>query len=499
VMATPLTRMDPLAALVSEYHDDPEGFVDDAFPWGTGELSGESGPDAWQREFLRDLGRILRTRTFDGSTAVDPVKMAIASGHGIGKSTLFAWLHWWMMSTRPNCKGRVTANTYTQLESTTWAEIQKWWKLCKTREWFEVSGSKAYHKENPEGWFSRPITCAEENSEAFAGQHNKESTSFFLFDESSLIPDRIWEVAEAGLTDGEPMWFAAGNPTRNTGMFYEVCFGEFEHRWNNRSIDSRTCKFPNHRLHAQWIEDHGEDSDFVRVRIRGVAPQQSEEQLIGKDLVDGARKRMIEPFPDEPLVAGVDVPDGGSAWFIVRFRRGLCARPGPLVPAPIRMAGAKVDRITMVATLAKILGSTDPRKRVAAMFVDSQPGAAIVERLRGLGHDRVHEISFAGPSPNRGFGNMRAYMWGKAMKDWLERGCIDPEDSKLKKDLTAPGFHYRVGGDGALLVESKDEMKRRGIPSPDDGDGLALTFAQEVAPESKEEYYPEEKWRHWLA
>lgn len=494
-----MTATNELADLVSQYVDDPLGFVLDMFPWGTGELADEIGPDEWQVTFLSDLGGILKSRTFNGSDPVDPVRMAIASGHGIGKSTLFAWLFWWIMSTRPNAKGRVTANTYTQLESTTWAEIQRWSKLLANRDWFEITGSKAWHVDNPEGWFARPITCAEENSEAFAGQHNKESTSFFLFDESSLIPDKIWEVADAGLTDGEPMWFAAGNVTRNTGAFYEATNGETSHRWNSRSIDSRGCKFPNHRLHAQWIEDHGIDSDYVRVRILGLAPKQSEEQLIGSDLVDGARIRIVEPFDDDPLVCGVDVPDGGSAWFVIRFRRGLSARPSLIIPPPIRIAGSKCDRASMVSAMAQVLRQEDPKRKVAMMFVDSQPGAVLVERLRNLNFENVQEVSFAGPSPDRNFANMRAFMWGKAMRDWLSHGAIDAEDKKLKKDLIAPGFDKRVGGDGSLVVESKDSMKARGIASPDDGDALALTFAQPVAPTSKDSNGGRPAPRHWMS
>lgn len=489
------TEVSAIFEQMAEYWDDPLGFVLDSFPWGQeGELANDSGPDEWQTKILTDIGIAAQKNNFNGVDPVAAIQFAIASGHGIGKSTLFAWLHWWIMCTRPNAKGRVTANTYTQLETTTWAEIQRWWKLLICRDCFEVTGSKAYHLENPEGWFSKPITCAEENSEAFAGQHNKESTSFFLFDESSLIPDKIFEVAAAGLTDGEPMWFCAGNPTRNTGEFYEICFGEKAHRWNVRSIDSRTCKFPNHQLHDEWIQDYGIDSDYVRVRILGKPPRQAEDQLIGRDLVDSARIREVASCEDEPLIAGVDVPDGGAAWFVVRFRRGLDSRPGPWVPTPFRLPGERVDRASMVATLARMLGEQDRRSKIAMMFVDSQPGAAIVERLHALGYQNVQEVSFAGASsrpPVQGkpqFANKRAEMWGGDIKEWLARGAIDPNDAILRKQLSSPGFHYSVGGDGALVVESKADMKKRGIASPDDADALALTFAFPVVNDRRDTY-----------
>jgi hypothetical protein len=466
--------------MCAEYWDDPFRFTLECFPWGEeGPLADDDGPDAWQEKVLRDVGASVRRNRFDGSHPVDPLQFAIASGHGIGKSTLFAWLFWWIMCTRPS-KIRVTANTYTQLETTTWAEITRWWKLLIFKDIFEVTGSKAYHKENKEGWFGVPITCAEENSEAFAGQHFKDGTSAFFFDESSLIPDKIFEVASAGLTDGEPMWFCAGNPTRNTGEFYEICFGEKSHRWDVRSIDARTAKFPNKKEQQRWIEDHGIESDYVRTRILGLPPKTAEDQLIGKDLVDSARSRDIEPLDDDPLVVGVDVPDGGSAYFSVTFRRGLTARPGPLVPATIRLPGSRCDRASMVGIMANILGERAPSKKVSMMFVDSQPGAVLVERLRNLGYINVQEVSFGDKSPDKLYANMRAYMWGKEMRDWLAKGCIDPGDAILRKQLSYPGFHRRVGGDGALVVESKEEMRDRGLESPDFADSLALTFAAPV-------------------
>jgi hypothetical protein len=467
-------QIDPLCVEAARYAEDPLGFALDCFKWQTGE-----GLDVWQADFLRHLGEMVRARHFTGRAPVEPIRLAVASGHGIGKSTLVAILHWWLMVTRPDAKGRVTANTYTQLETTTWAEVQKWWARCRFKHWFEVSGSKVYHKENKAGWFSVPITCAEENSEAFAGQHNRESTSFFLFDEASLIPDKIWEVAEAGLTDGEPMIFAFGNPTRNTGQFYEACFGDRAHRWGARSIDSRSCRFPNHALHDEWIQDHGIDSDFVRVRILGQPPKQSESQLISKDIIAGAQQREVKELPDTPLVAGFDVSGGGSAWNVIRFRRGLDARS---IPA-IRLAGARTDRPALIARCAALLRDERAGHKIAMMFVDSAFGAPIVERLHVLGFDNVMEVSFGGKSPDPGYANMRAYMWGKELVDWLAKGSLDPEDKKLAIDLSGPGYKRRVAGDGALVVESKADMQARGVPSPDDGDALALTFAQPVSAE----------------
>ncbi|MGH9665997.1 MAG: terminase, partial [Bryobacteraceae bacterium] len=299
--------------------------------------------------------------------------------------------------------------------------------------------------------------------------------SFYIFDEASAIPDVIWEVAEGGLTDGEPMFFAFGNPTRSSGKFYRVMFGGEGERWHRRSIDSRTAKFPNKETIAQWVEDYGEDSDFVRVRVRGLPPAASELQFIDSTRVYAAQKRQVEVLDDEPLIAGFDVSGGGSAWNVIRFRRGLDAKTIP----PIRIAGEHGrDRSVLIAQAAEVLRQTYDGRKVAAMFVDSAFGAPIVERLHTLGFDHAIEVSFGGPSADFHQANQRAYMW-TAMKDWLLRGAID-SDSKLEIGLTAPGYH--INRQNKLVLESKQEMAKRGAASPDDGDALALTFAQPVAP-----------------
>jgi hypothetical protein len=474
-----------LAEEISQFYADPLGFVRFAYPWGEPGSSLErlEGPDGWQREFLEDLGREVRERRFNGQNAVRPIRMATASGHGIGKSTMVSWLVDWIMSTRPNAVGTITANTFPQLQSKTWAQIQRWTQLCITGHWFSVSGTRMANRNAPATWFCTPQTCREENSEAFAGQHAAASTSFYFFDEASAIPERIWEVAEGGLTDGEPMIFAWGNPTRSSGKFYRVVFGSENERWNHRSIDSRDSAMTNKAQIEEWIRDYGEDSDFVRVRVRGLPPSASELQYVDAARVQAAQKREVEVLPDEPLVAGFDVSGGGSAWNVIRFRRGLDARSIP----PIRIAGEHGrDRSVLIAIAAEAMRGEHAGQKVAAMFVDSAFGSPIVERLHLLGFRNVHETNFGGPSPDHHQANMRAYMWSR-MKDWLQHGAID-DDSKLEIGLSGPGYH--INKSNKLVLESKREMAKRGEASPDDADALALTFAQTVAPAKKPDRRP---------
>jgi hypothetical protein len=265
------------------------------------------GPDGWQRELLEDIGREVRARGFDGLNAVLPIRHAVSNGHGVGKGTISAWLAGWILSTRPHSQGTVTANTFPQLASKTWPTIVRWMKMAINAHWFEVGTERIFAKAAPESWFVTAQTCRRENSEAFHGQHAAGSTSWYLFDEASAVPDEIWTAAEGGLTDGEPMIFAFGNPTRNTGQFHRIVFGSDRDRWRHKIIDSRTAKFTNKALIEEWVHDYGEDSDFVRVRVRGIAPRAGELQFIDQERVWQAQQRTAASFPDDPLIAGFDV------------------------------------------------------------------------------------------------------------------------------------------------------------------------------------------------
>jgi hypothetical protein len=476
-MATTDAAEQDLVDLVGGLADDPLGFVLACYPWGEpGPLEQHAGPDLWQRAFLEQLGEDVRVRRFNGHDPVAPVRHAVSSGHGIGKSVMVAWLVDWIMSTRPHAQGTVTANTFTQLETKTWAAIQRWTKLCLTGHWFVVTSEKMYHPDWKESWFCALQSSREENSEAFAGQHAADSTSFYIFDEASAIPDAIHEVAEGGLTDGEPMIFLFGNPTRNGGKFHEACFGFGRDRWHPTVVDSRTSRFTNKTQIAEWAQDYGEDSDFFRVRVLGLPPSASDLQFIGTATVAAAQRRAVHVLPDEPLVCGLDLARGGADECVFRFRRGLDARTIP----PVRVPGEQArDSMKLVTLAADVLSRNYDGRTVSMLFVDATGGSIggpVADRLRQLGHRNVIDVGFGNESPEATYANMRAYMWGK-MRDWLQTGAIENSPA-LETDLTGPGYGHDKRD--RVILEPKEAMKKRGLDSPDDADALALTFAQVV-------------------
>lgn len=473
-----------LDAFIADCYADPLAFVLGAYEWGKPgtALEHHDGPDVWQRKFLEDLGAEVQARKFDGSKAVEAIRKAASKGHGVGGTALLAWIVDWIMSTRPDCQGSVTANTIKQLTTKTWPAIQVWTQRCITGHWFTVNSELMYYTARKASWFCACQSSSEENSEAFAGQHAVNSTSFYVFDEASAIPEKIFEVAEGGLTDGEPMVFMFGNPTRSQGSFHKACFGAMRHRWKPIIVDSRESRLANQATIQEWISDYGEDSDFVRVRVRGLPPSASDAQFIDSARIVAAQRRSVVVLPDEPLVAGVDFAWGGADDNVVRFRRGSDARG----IQPIRIKGEFTrDPGIMTNRLADVLSKDYDGHKVQMLFLDSAGIAGpIGQRLRSLGHTNVMEVNFGADSPDPKYRYFRDYMWGR-MKDWLASASIDAS-ADLETDLTGPGL--RPDRQQRVWLESKEDMKKRGLDSPDDGDALALTFAMTLKPKKAKVY-----------
>lgn len=462
-----------LAEEISQFYDDPYGFVLYAFPWGEPgtSLHGFESPDEWQKELLIALGNEVKERGFNGVDAVDPIQVAVSSGHGIGKSAFTAMVILWIMSTRPKCKGVVTANTGEQLKTKTMSELAKWHSLCITGHWFEMNTMSISHRAYPKSWRCDALTSREEASEGFAGLHAADSTPFYIFDEASAIPEKIWEVAKGGLTDGEPMHICFGNPTRNNGSFYE-CFRKNSHRWITRQIDSRKAKMTNKRLIQTWIDDFGEDSDFVRVRVRGMFPKGGDMQFIPSDVVYDAMRRGSGMYlGDDPLICGIDMARGGDDNCMIQFRRGKDAKSEKVYKIP----GEKSrDSMKVVSLLTMIL---DRHKPDVAFMDKGSMGGPVADRLRQLGY-HVIDVGFGDNAADVKHYKMRTAEMGARCRQWLLDGGAIPNDTQLELELTAREFGHN--DKDQLVLERKKDMKKRIGVSPDWADALYLTFAEPV-------------------
>jgi len=464
-----------LAEAIAEYYDDPLGFVEFAFPWGEeGTFLEEypDGPDKWQREFLTLLGELIQkdwNETPEGEKVIEKaIRMAVASGHGIGKTAMTSWIILWFISTRPNPQIVVTANTKNQLTTKTWRELAKWHGCCICGHWFNYTATQLKHKQRPDTWFATAVPWSAANSSAFAGTH--EAHVLMLFDEASEIDASIWETAEGAMTTPGAMWLCFGNPTSNTGRFRQ-CWTLLRKRWHTFRVDSREAKMADNEQLRQWIEDWGIDSDFVRVRILGKFPKSGSKQLIPNDRVEDAQEREIEDktIPANlPKLMGIDVGSYGDAQTVALIRQG------PKVFNDIRRwREADVNKLS--GYLAEFINEANPD----CIFIDANGyGHAVFLQLVQLGFNvtPVYAGDRKAVLDTKTFYNPRMEMWWR-MREWLKSADI-PQDNELFEDLIGPEYGY--DNNMIMRLERKEEMAKRGLPSPDAADALGFTFAQPV-------------------
>lgn len=464
-----------LVEAVADFEHDPLGYVLFAFPWGVAntDLANVKGPRRWQRKFLEGLGHRLQAQQLTGH---EVLQLAAATGHGVGKSALISMVLMWAMSTLEDTRVVVTANTEGQLASKTWPEFQKWHRMAINKHWFRFEATAMYSidESHKRSWRVDMIPWSETNTEAFAGLHNVGRRILLVFDEASAIADKIWEVAEGALTDSdtEIMWIAFGNPTRNAGRFFD-CFNRLRHRWDCLQLDSRTVEGTNKAQLAKWVEDEGEDSDFVRVRIRGVFPRASTMQFINSEELTKSMKRLTVVGSHRNIaIVGVDVARFGPCQSVIATRLGRDARQFPSIK---RRGLDGMQLAGLVAEHIKFLKGMGLR---VVVFVDGGGvGGPVVDRLHQLGHDNVIEVQFGGDADDkRKYANKRSEMYGR-LRDWLPIGAL-PKDAELTNECAA--VQYSFTNSDQIILMKKERMIALGMVSPDTADAYALTFAQVV-------------------
>ena len=470
---------DEYAGLMEEIalsYNDPLRYVMFSFPWGEpGPLEKELEPDEWQIDTLNDIRDALHRGEDVNIAMAAAIRIAIASGHGIGKTALIAWIIKWFLATRPFPQVVVTASGAAQLTNKTWRELAKWHRLAMDSHWYTWTATKYYHNEYPDTWFAAAVPWSEHNPDAFAGTHEKHV--LIIYDEAQAIADSIWSVTEGAMTTAGVIWLAFGNYTKNTGRFHECFAGKTRDRWIHKQIDSRTCKHANQVQIAEWINDYGEDSDFVRIRVRGIAPRSGANQFIGQDLIDKCATYKAEGYETAPKFLVLDVARFGTNKSVAGTRQG---RKWRILK---KWMGLPTDQLT--DRFIELIEAEQPD----AIIIDGDGiGGAVVDLIVRKGYDKkngkviLYEFHGAeAPQDELMYYNRRAECWGW-MRDAMRLGVEKPADPELDADLTAPEYTYATkSGHDVILLESKNDMQARGIASPDNADVFAMSYSVKMA------------------
>ena len=393
--------------------------------------------------------------------------MSIRSGHGVGKTTLESWLILWFLLTRKNCKIPVAANSQDQLRDTIWPEIAKWHRQLPDalKAMIDVQAERIVVVQDPEGAFAVRRTASKDNPEALQGFHAEHL--LFLIDEASGIDDIVFEVGMGASVDarreGGDGWqsddgLRASSTTRITSL---------RHRWHTMHVNC--LDVPRAQGHIEDIKaKYGDASNAYRVRVLGEFPTSDDETVIPLELVLGAVGRNVSTLDYHP-VWGVDVARFGDD------RTALAKRQKNKLLEPVK----SWNSTDLMATAGKIKAEYD------ATPYDAKPSEILVDII-GLGagvYDRCKELGLPVRGVNVGeaaasrenCARLRDELWFKGREWFQDRACSMPKDDALIAELTSPTYAFT--STGKMVVESKADMKKRGLRSPDLADAFLLTFA----------------------
>lgn len=436
-----------LLELMNVWYYDAREFVKDVFP---DELENF---DDWQWDALWAISTDNR--------------VAIRSGHGVGKTAFLAVVIIWFMITRGECKIPCTAPSGHQLEDILWPEISKWIKKLPDR-FQKLFNHKTKHVEmieNPRLAFAVARTARKEKPEALQGFHAE--NLLFILDEGSGIEEIIFETAQGALSTPGAKIVITGNPTRTTGYFFD-CFNKMKNLWTTFKVGCADSIHSTQLYIDEIIQKYGIDSNVYRVRVLGEFPRDDDDSVIRLSTVESAVGRQVENSGGD-IIWGVDVARFGGD------KSSLAKRQGNTLLAKVRTWQNKDTMQT--AGLIKLEWDDAPDYlKPKSINVDVIGlGAGVVDRLKEMGLP-VNGVNVSeAPSVKEQYARQRDELWFEG-REWFESLAVSiVDDEDLIGELTTP--KYKVISTGKKQVESKDDLKKRSIASPDRADAFLLTFA----------------------
>ena len=426
----------PFVAFTIRYKNNPVLFVKEVL---------KANPDTWQETFLMHIAKGNR-------------RISVRSGHGVGKSTAASWAIIWYLLLRYPVKVVVTAPTSSQLYDALFAELKRWVKeLPETlREMLEVKQDRIEVKEAATEAFVSARTSRAEQPEALQGVHSE--NVMLVADEASGIPEQVFEAAAGSMSGHNAVTLLLGNPVRSSGFFYDT-----QNRLANDWVTMKVSCVDSPRVSDAYVEEmksrYGEESNAYRIRVLGEFPRADDDTIIPMELLELAKHRDVETSQHAKLIWGLDVARFGGD------RSALSKRQGNALIEPTK-TWKNLDLMQLTGAVVAEWEALPPSQRPHEIMVDSIGlGAGVVDRLRELGLPARGINVSESPAMGTTYRNLRAELWYKA-KAWFEaRDCRIPNDDALVAELAT--VRYFFTSSGKIQVEGKDDIRKRGLRSPD--------------------------------
>lgn len=436
-------------------------------------------PPAWD-ETLKE--GVLPWQWEASKALVERRRLSVRSGHRVGKSAFMSWSVLWFLSCFFPAKIGCTAPTATQMSDVLWAELSLWHRRLKERtpslgDLFQWKVDEFTVIEASKEAFAVARTARAEKPEALQGLHSKHI--LILVDEASGVPEPVFEAGRGSLAADNAFVMLASNPTRLEGLFYDT-HHKLRSLWYTMSVSGHDCPTQGQQFRDELEFQYGKDSNVYRVRVTGEFPTQETDVVIPLTLCETAKVREVKPFG--PIVWGIDVARFGSDRTVLIKRRDNATFAK-------HIAWSGQDTMQTAGRIFAEWNDTLPEDRPHTIFVDVIGiGAGVVDRLQEL------QLPIAGinvaesASADDRYHRLRDELWFRCRR-WLEKKhCSLFNDETLIAELSLP--KYKFTSSGKLIVESKDELRKRYPRSPDVADAFCLTFSDAADYHGKQSYDP---------
>jgi len=408
-------------------------------------------------------------------------RLSIRSGHGAGKDAFCAWAALWFMSTRTYPKVPCTAPTARQLSDVLWSEMSKWLRQSKVAAEFVLQKDKMFHKDAKEEWWMRAISPSvkatkEEQAETLAGLHADHM--LIIVDEASGVHDPVYIPLEGAMTQPDNKVILIGNMTKNTGYFFRTHFHPtMSKNWGKLHWDSRKSELVTSEMVQYFIDNYGIDSNVFRIRVMGEPPIDDEMTFIPLSWAISCIGNTMEVDPDWPLYLSVDVARYGDDDSIILPRRGMKITPWETFKG---MHTINLSyHIVRTFTEMEASGAGIDEIGIGGGVVDWQQ-----HDPRGLGNKAVGiNVAESSSNPKQWY-RLRDELWDKVRYNCMKALYEFPDqnirlfgmDMNLGNIIADELASVRYNLDrNVLKIESKKDMKARGVKSPNIADALALS------------------------